>query len=689
MTDAGSIASGLRLRILLPLGLALLALTAAFVAMLLMAQAKRNEVDIQHTAAAVQVIVQERTSQQIEVMRSLLDLVQSEPRFQAAMRKRDRQLLLDLSLPVMDRIRAGNDISHFYYLLPDRTTLLRVHAPAEHGDQINRFVLQEAQRTGKPAWGNEPGPLGSFTLRLVHPWIVDGELLGYLEMGIEFEHLVEGVRKALRADVFVALDKTNFDGSRWQAAQQHRAQPVAWDEFPGVVVLSRTTPDIPAPIRAYLSQPAGSHGEKNFEIAWDGQAAQVIAAPFSNLQGRRVGELVAMRDITATAQFRSRVVASVIAVDAAIGGGLMVLFYILLGRVQQDVARRTARLNEARRILNSEQHERQRAERELVIQNERNGLLEARSRLVEELAGAKQLAETALQENEDITAKLRETQSELLATARQSGRAEIATNVLHNVGNVLNSVNVSAGLMGGAVRRSRLPSLLRALKLMDDHAGRLGEFLTRDEKGKLLPAYLNAVARALSHEQAGVVEELGRLTKSIEHIKEIVTTQQSHAGGTGVIEPVLASELAEDALRLQSSALARHQVTVVREFGPVPAVPLDRGRVLQILVNLISNGKHAMAALGGKARLTLRVELAGASRLRFSVRDEGEGIAAENMARIFSHGFTTRKAGHGFGLHSSALAAREMGGTLVAASDGPGKGATFTLELPIEPVPVA
>lgn len=685
-TDPGSVASGIRMRILLPLGLALLLLIAAFVVLLVMARARRSEADIAHTAAAVQVTLEERNVHEIHGMRSLMELVLGDPRFQAAMRKRDRKALLEISLPILQGIRARNDISHFYYILPDRTTLLRVHAPDHDGDKIDRFVLQEAQRTGKPFWGNEQGPLGSFTLRVVYPWMVEGELLGYLEMGVEFEHLVEGVKKALGADVFVALDKTHFDATRWKAVQQKKPNPIAWDEFPEVVVLSRTTPEVPAPIRAYLSEPAGIHRPRNFEVKWGDQVAQAIAMPFSNLRGQRVGELVVMRDITATAKERSRAIATVVAVGVAVGGSLMLLFYVLLGRVQQDVAARTARLNEARRVLSSEQDDRQRAERELTIQHERNELLEARSRIVDELAAANRVAQAALQENEEITARLRKTQSELLATAREAGRAEIATNVLHNVGNVLNSVNVSAGLIGSAVRQSRLPSLSRALQLMDDHAADLGDYLTRDEKGKLLPGYLIAVATALSQDHSRVVQELERLTQSIEHIKDIVTTQQSHAGATSVIEPVRASDLAEDALRMLGSSLARDQIAVNREFEPVPVLPLDRGRILQILVNLISNARHAMAALaGGANRLTLRVELAGGSRLRISVRDEGEGIPAENLTRIFAHGFTTRKSGHGFGLHSSALAAQQMGGTLTACSDGPGRGATFTLELPIGP----
>ncbi len=286
--------------------------------------------------------------------------------------------------------------------------------------------------------------------------------------------------------------------------------------------------------------------------------------------------------------------------------------------------------------------------------------------------------------------ELHQTQSELVATARRAGMAEMATNVLHNVGNILNSVNVSADLIGSTLRTSRAPGLARAVQLMDAHAADLGDFMTRDDKGKLLPGYLSGIAQALAQEQQDMVKELGHLTRSIDHIKDVVATQQSYAGVSSVVVPVQICDLAEDALRMNSGALARHQVTVVKEFSQVPLVRLDRSRVLQILVNLISNAKNAMANMaGGSHRITLRVDVVDGTSLRVSVKDEGEGIPEENLTRIFAHGFTTRKAGHGFGLHSCALAARQMGGTLTAHSDGPGLGATFTLELPIDTAPGA
>ena len=285
---------------------------------------------------------------------------------------------------------------------------------------------------------------------------------------------------------------------------------------------------------------------------------------------------------------------------------------------------------------------------------------------------------------EERTRELRNAQSELLATARQAGMAEIATNVLHNVGNVLNSVNISADLIARKLRSSKTLGLGKAMQLINGHPEDLGHFLTEDEKGKLLPGYLNQLVGAIAQEQQEIADELGQMSKSVDHIKDIVATQQSYAGANSITEPLYISELLEDALRMNAGALTRHHVTVIKEYSEVPQVMGDKHRLLLILINLISNAKYAMSDLNNRSReMTLGVRIVDDTFLEISVRDDGEGIAPENMTRIFAHGFTTRKEGHGFGLHSCALAAIEMNGHLTAHSDGPGLGALFTLQIPL------
>lgn len=282
------------------------------------------------------------------------------------------------------------------------------------------------------------------------------------------------------------------------------------------------------------------------------------------------------------------------------------------------------------------------------------------------------------------TETIRKHQKELLETSRQAGMAEVATSVLHNVGNVLNSVNVSATLVAEQIGRSRLRDVRRIGQLLLEHSEDPGAFLTSDPKGNKVPAYLERLGEHLEKEQASHVEELIALRKNIDHIKDIVATQQSFGRVSGVKERLKPADLVEDALSLNEASLARHQVRVQREYDShLPAITVERHKVLQILVNLISNARHACLDAEVKDKLISVAVRNGGPEIRISVTDNGVGIPPENLNRIFNLGFTTRKDGHGFGLHSGALAAKELHGQLAVHSDGAGRGATFTLELPV------
>lgn len=286
---------------------------------------------------------------------------------------------------------------------------------------------------------------------------------------------------------------------------------------------------------------------------------------------------------------------------------------------------------------------------------------------------------------EQRSQELKTVQAELVTAAREAGMAEVATDVLHNVGNVLNSVNVSAGLVSHRVRTSKAQGLEKVVQLLNAHTADLGHFLDHDPKGKMLPDYLGKLSEALVAEQKAIVNELAQLSKSVDHIKDIVATQQSYAGVARVLGEFRLSDLIDDALRMCAGALSRHHVTVVKEFSELPPMLLDRHRVLQILINLINNSKNAMGeASEPPHQITVRLRNTPAQAVQIQVQDNGEGIAPDNLTRIFAHGFTTRKEGHGFGLHSCILASREMGGSLTVHSDGVGRGATFTFELPTD-----
>ncbi|MBX9789956.1 MAG: HAMP domain-containing protein [Pirellulales bacterium] len=316
--------------------------------------------------------------------------------------------------------------------------------------------------------------------------------------------------------------------------------------------------------------------------------------------------------------------------------------------LEQRVDARTAQLSRANVKLSREIAERQRAEEELVTLHE-----------------------------------------QLIEAAHRAGMAEIATDVLHNVGNVLNSVNVSCTLVAERLRTSSVPQVQRLAELVNEQRERLGEFLSNDPRGGQVPEFLSLLAAELRVEREALLDEVGALVHNIDHIKQIVAMQQSYAGVSGLVEAVSLEQLFDDALRLHAPWIAKYQVEVVRQFEPLPEIRLQKQKLLQVLVNLLQNARDALLESGrGDPRLVLRINRTPQDAVRIEVSDNGLGIADENLTRIFSHGFTTKAGGHGFGLHASANAVQQMGGKLAAASEGPGTGATFTIELPLEAVEV-
>ena len=292
---------------------------------------------------------------------------------------------------------------------------------------------------------------------------------------------------------------------------------------------------------------------------------------------------------------------------------------------------------------------------------------------------------------EDITDRkkaeeeLEKVHKQLLEASRQAGRAEVATGVLHNVGNVLNSLNVSAMLVYERLHKSRVAHLVSVSAMMRAHSADLGAFLTHDPQGRRLPAFIHSLAERLGIEQAEILHELDSIKTSITHIKEIVALQQNYAKASGIIEALPASELVDVAVGMNGAAFDRHRVELVRDFSEVPTVRVDKHKVLQILINLLRNAKYAVSeSYRADKRITVGVKSSNPGHVKIIVADNGIGIAPENLSRIFGHGFTTKKDGHGFGLHSAALAAKEMSGSLSVHSDGVGHGAIFTLELPTE-----
>ena len=280
-------------------------------------------------------------------------------------------------------------------------------------------------------------------------------------------------------------------------------------------------------------------------------------------------------------------------------------------------------------------------------------------------------------------------QDQLVASSRQAGMAEIATNVLHNVGNILNSVNVSATLLQTRFDGHRLSSLQKVTRLLQDHEENFVTFVRDDPRGKKLPNYLHKLVDALQKEQNHIDLELEELLHNIEHIKEIVSVQQSMAQVSGMSQELCPHDLIESALNAVKASLGNHGIQIVKNIDhEMQPFYSDKHKILQILINLISNAKDAVVE-HDTASPTIEIEVSGTDEeVVFNVRDNGTGIPSDRLEKVFQHGFTTKRTGHGFGLHASANTATELQGNLTVASPGPQMGAEFQLRIPTTTSPI-
>jgi len=280
--------------------------------------------------------------------------------------------------------------------------------------------------------------------------------------------------------------------------------------------------------------------------------------------------------------------------------------------------------------------------------------------------------------------ELRDAQQCLIDAARLAGRAEVATGVLHSVGNILTSINVSTTLIRDAVENSHIGKLQQALALMEQHQNDLADYISSDERGKSLPGYLIAVGPQLALEQMNLIDNIDTLTVHVNHIRATISAQQSYSRTSGAFQCVSLTELLDEAITLQFGIENSQRVRVNRDYCDLPEINVDKHRLLDIIVTLLSNAKDAISACNYRnPQITLRSLALDDGFLSIEVIDNGVGMSAGDLKRLFSHGFTTKKHGHGFGLHWASLAAREMDGSISADSDGPDCGSTFTVTIPI------
>ena len=291
--------------------------------------------------------------------------------------------------------------------------------------------------------------------------------------------------------------------------------------------------------------------------------------------------------------------------------------------------------------------------------------------------------EYQIQEHKKTQVERAKLHRKLMDASRRAGMADVASEVLHNVGNVLNSLNVSATVIRRSLDKSLVTKLSTANRQFSQHKDNYGQYLQTDPKGKHFPAALDFITGALVTERETHLAESHQLLKNIDHVRKVIQQQLSMSRDSGVVETFCLHDLIEQCIEINREKSKRVNATITFECPATLNLVTDRHKLQQVLINLVSNAIDALQHSEQGSGLIHIVATSENETVQISITDNGIGISPENLEKVFSQGFTTKANGHGYGLHSCAMTAQVLGGTLNVDSQGDGFGACFRLVIPL------
>ena len=329
--------SGLKIRILIPLMMAITILLGAFAASFYRFQQVHVFEDVVNKLKSMEDLFKVQLDSDAHMMGAALEVIRRDEEIRDALKVRDRETLLELTRPLFMRFQSQHRITHFYFTGPDRVNILRVHMPDRHGDRIERFTTLAAEASRSLSSGIELGPLGTFTLRVVAP-CYDGETLaGYVELGEEIDHITQKLHEILGVEIYVLIDKQYLDRETWGNGMRMLGREIRWDLFPSVVVVDQTDMVIPEALARLFSEEKFSFSISDPAISHNERRLQTKFISLQDAGDRRVGTMVVVRDITDLTGDLRGALFLIAGVCLGVGGILFVIFYIFLGRVESKM----------------------------------------------------------------------------------------------------------------------------------------------------------------------------------------------------------------------------------------------------------------------------------------------------------------------------------------------------------------
>lgn len=634
----------IRKAILLPLACALLFLLAFSISGAYWLQRHQFDQNVHQQLNSVQQLFNTTLHNEAEHLNTFIDFVMNDPKVYNAFLAGDRQLLYENTRSIFRNIENRHHITHFYFHNLDKTCFLRVHKPSSHDDLIDRYTLQMAAAEGTVAYGIELGPFGTLTLRVVHPWLVNNKLIGYIELGREVEYIIPTMKEILGYDFFFLVNIRQLNRQMWQEGLKISGRQGRWEEIPRHVIIGRTMDAVPQEINNYINM---SHAEKEkliFKITEGDKKYRGGFSPLKVASGEEIGEIIAIKDFTEDVD-KQQVSTILVIVCMAVLGILFLLFYFHIGRMEKRLIKIHDFLTEEIEIRKKVEKELQqhKASLEAAVSQRTAELTETNRRLQIEISERK-YAEENLQDAHDKLEQrvaerseaLEKTYNQLLHAEKLSAIGKLSASIAHEFNNPIFGIrNVLDGL------RKRL---------------------TLDEKNRDL---VNLA-----------IKECDRVAKLTQDL------QSFNRPTSGLMTLLDVHEAIEDMLLLVKKDFSQKNIRVKKYFaGDLPPIQAIADQIKQVMLNMLNNAGASMPAEGGVITITTVNQV---DQIAIQIADTGTGIEAEDMDRIFEPFFSTKPAvkGTGLGLSVSYGIIKRHGGRIEVASSQ-GKGTTFTVLLPV------
>ena len=329
----------LKAKILLPLSLVLGLLFIAFTYNDYINLQSEFSRDVERHLDGVQKLFEKQIESETELLSTILELVAKDERLQKAWEIQDRKSLLKLSAPLLKEMGAKHRITHFYFHNPDRTNFLRVYDPGRFNDVVNRFTLLEAVRTGQDSAGIELGKLGTLTLRVVHPWQINGKIAGYIEMGEEIDHIIEKLHNILDVELYISIYKNFLKKENWKAGMRLLNRKNDWDFSPYAAIVSQSLKNVPKSLNVFLEK--GKH--EYMEMATDLKFSinqlnyRVGVVPLFDAGEREIGDMIILYDVTEHLSSFKKTILLIVSYSALAGLLLFIIFSVFLGKLESQI----------------------------------------------------------------------------------------------------------------------------------------------------------------------------------------------------------------------------------------------------------------------------------------------------------------------------------------------------------------